>query len=217
MYTSIGETLKSERRARQYNLDFIVERINVPLRALEWIEESNFKAIGSRLYFLRYVRAYTEFMGISYESVESDCEREWELYTLKRARALGIRNGWEVQWSRFSFRYGFMALVLGISFVIAGYLSYQLKFLLGNPRLVLESPSLLATYTVLPFIDIAGNAYDDIRLSINQRPVSVTDRAFQERLYLSPGLNTIKITATNLRGSQTEDVRYVVYTPLINN
>lgn len=213
MYTSIGETLKSERRARQYDLGFIVERISVPLQALEWIEEGNFKAIGSRLYFLRYVKAYTEFMGISYESVESDCEREWELYTLKRARALGRRNSWGVQWSRFSFRYGFIAVVLGISLVVAGYLSYQLKFLLGNPRLVLESPSLSATYTVLPFIDIAGNAYDDIKLFINQRPVSVTNRAFQERLYLSPGLNTIKIIATNLRGSETLETRYVVYTP----
>ena len=213
MYTSIGETLKSERRARQYDLGFIVERINVPIRALEWIEEGNFRAIGSRLYFLRYVRAYTEFMGISYESVESDCEREWELYTLKRARALGRRNGWGVRWSRLSFRYGFIAVVLGVSLAVAGYFSYQLKFLLGNPRLVLESPSLLATYTVLPFIDIAGNAYDDIKLFINQRPVSVTDQAFQERLYLSPGLNTIKITATNLRGSETLETRYVVYTP----
>ena len=213
MYTSIGETLKSERRARQYDLGFIVERINVPIRALEWIEEGNFRAIGSKLYFLRYVRAYTEFMGISYESVESDCEREWELYTLKRARAFGRRNGWGVRWSRLSFRYGFIAVVLGVSLAVAGYFSYQLKFLLGNPRLVLESPSLLATYTVLPFIDIAGNAYDDIKLFINQRPVSVTDQAFQERLYLSPGLNTIKITATNLRGSETLETRYVVYTP----
>lgn len=211
MYTSVGELLQARRREGRYDLEQIFSETKVPRSVLGWIEESNYRAIGSRLYFMRYVKAYADFLSIDYSTISSDCEREWELYTFREARKEKKLVTSHV--SQLSLRYGFLASIALVVVLIAAYFSYQLRFLVGAPGLKINLPSTVESLVQNQFIDINGQSFNDAKITINQRPIAVTGENFTERLYLVPGLNTISVTATNLRGKVTHQVRYVVYKP----
>ena len=95
--------------------------------------------------------------------------------------------------------------------LIVGYAYFE-------ARGVLYGPSIAVTPGVQevtdPFISIQGKADRIAELSMNGRPISVTeDGAFNEPYLLSPGLNRIMLDATDSYGRTTQQIVQVVYTP----
>lgn len=95
--------------------------------------------------------------------------------------------------------------------LIVGYAYFE-------ARGVLYGPSIHITSGVQevhdPFISIQGKAERIAELSMNGRPISVTeDGAFDEPYLLSPGLNRIMLDATDRYGRKTQQVVAIVYTP----
>lgn len=103
--------------------------------------------------------------------------------------------------------------VIGIGMLlltIVSYVSYQARFLLVGPQIVLieEPPPRSET----PDITITGSARNIARIAINGRQI-FTDPAgnFEELIILSPGANIITISAVDRYGRTKAIDRTTVY------
>jgi uncharacterized protein YfaP (DUF2135 family) len=95
--------------------------------------------------------------------------------------------------------------------LIVGYAYYEARGVLYGPNIQLSS-DIQEVHD--PFIAIQGKADRIAELSMNGRPISVTeDGAFDEPYLLSPGLNRIMLDATDRYGRKTQQIVEVVYTP----
>ncbi len=95
--------------------------------------------------------------------------------------------------------------------LIAGYAYFEARGVLYGPTIHVVSG---VTQVTDPFISIQGKAERIADLSMNGRPISVTeDGAFNEPYLLAPGLNRIMLDATDRYGRTSQQIVEVVYTP----
>lgn len=95
--------------------------------------------------------------------------------------------------------------------LIVGYAYFEARGVLYGPSIQVTSG---VTEVSDPFVAIQGKAERIADLSMNGRPISVTeDGAFNEPYLLSPGLNRIMLDATDRYGRQTQQIVQIVYTP----
>jgi hypothetical protein len=95
--------------------------------------------------------------------------------------------------------------------LIVGYAYYEARGVLYGPRItvplgVIESSD--------QFVAIQGKAERIAELSMNGRPISVTeDGVFNEPYLLAPGLNRIMLDATDRYGRSSQEMVQIIYTP----
>lgn len=98
----------------------------------------------------------------------------------------------------------FLSLILGYSF-------YQSRNLLIGPAIIVDEPKNGETVDQ-QLIKIAGVAKNIKKITLDDRPIYIDEAgAFSERLLLSEGYNTIKITAWDKFNKKTEKTIEVVY------
>ena len=103
-----------------------------------------------------------------------------------------------------------IALILFFLLII-GYAYFEARGVLYGPNIQVGSS---VQEVNDPFIAIQGKAERIADLSMNGRPISVTeDGAFNEPYLLSPGLNRIMLDATDRYGRTTQRVIQIVYNP----
>jgi hypothetical protein len=102
-----------------------------------------------------------------------------------------------------------IALVL-FFVLIVGYAYFEARGVLYGPSIQVGTN---VTEVTDPFISIQGKADRIADLSMNGRPISVTeDGAFNEPYLLSPGLNRIMLDATDRYGRKTQQIVQIIYT-----
>ncbi len=95
--------------------------------------------------------------------------------------------------------------------LIVGYAYFEARGVLYGPNIQVVSGQTVVTD---PYIAIQGKAERIAELSMNGRPISVTeDGAYNEPYLLSPGLNRIMLDATDRYGRKTQQIVEIVYTP----
>lgn len=206
----IGETLRLERERQGISLKEAAERSKIPLRFLSALEKLDYASLGGLLYVKRYVKNYAAFLGIFSEELMEECIREFEIGTLKTERTRRIPY---IRSLLLPIQPKHAVLIAGtsLSLLIAGYLMYQLVFLLEAPDIAVYEPTNERSAAPLPSIEVRGEIAKDARVLINRRPVAIAeDGGFRERLYLVKGLNRIDIEAVNISGKAVSETRYVM-------
>lgn len=95
--------------------------------------------------------------------------------------------------------------------LIIGYAYFEARGVLYGPRISVPTEVIQSSD---PFVAIQGKAERIAELSMNGRPISVTeDGAFNEPYLLAPGLNRIMLDATDRYGRTSQEVVQIVYTP----
>ncbi len=103
-----------------------------------------------------------------------------------------------------------IALILFFLLII-GYAYFEARGVLYGPSISVTSD---VTKVEEPFISIQGKAERIAELSMNGRPISVTEAgAFDEPYLLSAGLNRIMLDATDRYGRKVQEIVEIVYTP----
>jgi len=101
---------------------------------------------------------------------------------------------------------GATTLLFGLIF----YLGWQVKRIVEPPRLTLTSPQ-DGHVIDNPSIQIQGLTEKSARVSVNGKEIRNNDHGqFSETIDLSPGLNTIIVTAQKKHGKTTSETRYVI-------
>ncbi len=96
--------------------------------------------------------------------------------------------------------------------LFATYLTFQARFLIAGPQLVLEvEPPVNNTTRV---IELTGSAENITHLWLNDRPIFTDEKGhFKEDLVLENGYTITTLRAKDRYGRETEIVRSFVYTP----
>lgn len=94
---------------------------------------------------------------------------------------------------------------------IVGYALYESKNLLRGPIIMIEKPIDGATSNA-SVIDIKGRAENIVRISLNDRNISVDESGvFQEKYALFNGRNIIKVSAEDRFGRHSESFVEILY------
>ncbi len=101
---------------------------------------------------------------------------------------------------------------IGIFFVIVlGYAYFEARGILYGPKINVTSD---IQEVHEPFVSIKGHADRIASLSMNGKPISVTEAGvFDEPYLLAPGLNRIVLDAADKYGRSRQKVIQIVYTP----
>jgi hypothetical protein len=101
---------------------------------------------------------------------------------------------------------------LGVFFIIViGYAYFEARGMLWGPSITVTSQP---TEVHEPFITIKGQAQHIASLSMNGKPIPVTeDGAFEEPYLLAPGDNRIMLDARDTYGRVRQQSVEVVYVP----
>lgn len=215
MTQRIGERLREAREAGRYSVEDIGKATRLPLRFIEALERSDFRALGGQIYMEDYGKVYAEFLGIFDNVTKESLTREWETYALRDRLRFTRTSRFRRIISRISGpRYTLMIPLGIIGIVIATYFGSQILSLLSAPELTITFPERELTFIHESSIVYSGIVREDAELSINHRPVALKSRGqFEERLYLAKGLNRIDVEIVNVSGKSSRDTRYVMYVP----
>src|SRR3954451_16094988 len=76
--SSIGETLRRERRRRNLELEQISHELRISARFLEAIEEEQFEKLPAGVFAKSFVRQYARYLGLDEEELVSEVQRVLE-------------------------------------------------------------------------------------------------------------------------------------------
>jgi hypothetical protein len=92
--------------------------------------------------------------------------------------------------------------LLGI--IIVGYSLFQAQKLITGPTITVFTPQNGATYNQT-LIEIDGQAKNIAYINLDDRRIFVDEKGnFKENVLLSPGMNVVKLDATDKFGAKTE-------------
>ena len=209
---TLGELLKKGRADKQDSLQQASQKIGVPVKYLEALEEGNYTALPGEAYAKSFLKAYSRFLNVNVSDSLALYKSESTLYHKTRP-AEDFRKPVE-KISRLyllatpkllrGLSVGLLAVVVLIS------LGVKVKGVVTPSELVLESP-IENIITNQNFITVSGKAEKETVITINgQQVVADATGAFSEIVDLRTGNNLIKITATKRHGTETTLYRQVV-------
>lgn len=203
--------LKSLREQKGISLEDISDRLKMSKAHILALEECRQHDLPfASIYKKKLVKQYCQIVGVDYtELVHQFVEEELETEILPREEKNPQPKRLYSHWNHlpFFFRLG---AVLSIALIFFGYLGLQIKKIIDPPQLNLFSP-VNGMITADADLQIKGQTDKEVKVMINGKEIKNSEQGvFDETLALSPGVNTLVISAEKKHGKTTTETRYVV-------
>jgi len=207
-----SEKLKKAREEAGLSKEKVCQMTGFQLRHLEELESSDFEKMPADVYSKGFLRKYAKILDIDPDILVLEYEKE-----IKIVRHLNKKNSEHqslpvLSQARFVITPKTLGLAVGavIFLFIAGYLGYQLHFLISPPSLSISEPvSDVITQSLV--ITVRGETEPTAKLLINgQIAYLEKDGSFSQEVTLNQGLNIIKVEAINRFEKKNSIVRQVV-------
>ncbi|KKW09342.1 MAG: Transcriptional regulator, XRE family [Candidatus Kaiserbacteria bacterium GW2011_GWA2_49_19] len=204
----LGERLQKKRRGLQLTIAELARRTRIAPKHLSALEQSNFTELPkAKAFRLAYVREYATALSLKGDECVEQFTREDGLSDAPLIHPHRAIRGFPFASVSLFLR---NALVLGGAALFAGYLLWQVRGVLEPPRLVVYSP-IEGQVSRAPVALVQGETEPETRLTVNGQNIMVNDQgAFETKIDLSTGLNTIIITAEKKHGKTTAVTRHLV-------
>lgn len=193
---------------RNLSLEKLSELSNVPIKYIEAIQRGD----ASKLPPSPYVRGYIAKLA---DLLEIKSDELWALFQKEsQLKAAGIKD--KMPENRYAQRPAHKSLIigLGIGLLLVLYVGYRLNSLTGRPLLNVLYPDTATLILNTPSVLFRGTLDISSKLIINNERVNINEEgAWEKKIVLQPGLNSIEIKATKILGRQTEVVKQVIYNP----
>lgn len=199
--------LKECREARGMSMAELASRTRISERYLLALESCRFDDIPfGVIYQKNFIKRYAAALNLSPQDFLDQYLSE-ELRELPTAPVISLAT--RKRLPNFPALIRRVTLGVGVGVVIA-YLGIQVKQSIEPPALALYSPPNGAVLS-LPEVSIHGATAREARVFINNEPV-ITDGngEFKEKIYISPGINTIVVSAKRKHGKTTTETRHVI-------
>ncbi len=211
---SLGEFLAQKRRERGFSLEKISQDTKINLAYLKAIEENDYSNLPPPVYLKAIVKKYSQYLHLnsdeSLKLLSQTNHRQWKAGD----RDSLPKNRFAVpQIKIFVYLRNFLSQLLKfiLVFLILGYLLYEISFLIFPPKIILFSPSKDYS-TDQKELNITGKVVRAKNVFLQEQPLTLDKEGnFSYSLILNPGLNQIKITASNHLGRQSEIIRNINY------
>lgn len=202
--------LKQARKAKGVTLKQMAEKTKINVSHLKALEECRFDALDcSSTYQKHFIKRYLETLGIDPAPFIAQYWKE----ELQYKPDATVHPHIHFKKRRFNdlprlMRFGIVSCAGIISLV---YIGFQIFKTLKPPLLTVISPE-DGTVTEMNNATIKGITEPEVALSVNGENIKNNEEGiFTETVALTPGVNTIVITAENKHGKTTEVVRRIIY------
>jgi cytoskeletal protein RodZ len=204
----LGDKFKKIREDRGIDLASLSKTTRIPIKYLEAIENGFYpKLPKAKAHRIAYIREIAKFFQLPAMECVEKFENEFGLAdTPLEHPTQGVRLFPFASISIFIRNLAAISLV----FVFAGYLAWQVRGILQPPHLAIYSPNEGFVATT-PRTTIEGETEKESHLTINGADVMVSEQGkFTADIDLSPGVNTIQVSATKKHGKTTTITRHIV-------
>jgi|GEM_PF-2724143 len=206
----VGDTIRSLREDLGWTQEELSERSHVDARYIRAFEEYRYQDLPGTLYAKNFLRSIAEACNVNTEKLLDRFQSDERVFPFKRA----ITPPKELATPRFWTPKKLRALILIVLlFVAIAYVGIELFGLFRAPDLIIFSPQdnieIQATS-----VEVKGKIEKGATITINTAPIDVDDEGnFSTQIDLTPGVNTLTITATRKFGRKTTVVRNLFAQP----
>jgi cytoskeletal protein RodZ len=208
---STGQILKEARLARKLDIEEVARVTKIRPQFLILLESDDFSQLPNGIVAKGFIKNYGQFLGLTPNYLMAVFRRDFS----ENRQGQIIPRGMVEPVTKTSYwtpKSTVIALVAFLFTLFLGYLAYQYSLLLGPPSLILSSPA-EATNTSQSTIEVYGKTDPEATISVDDKLVALDKGGqFYVRLVLNPGLNKIRVTATNKSGKNTSVIRKVFLT-----
>ena len=206
----LGERLKQTREDLNLSLKKFSDVSKIQIKYLERLEGGQYAKLPAFVYVQGFLKKYAQILDLPFDELVADYQKEsgisknneeqnsLRLPELKSPRFVVTPK--KISW----------AIVGLVVILVGGYFVYELSFLLSPPKLAVNDPAGDITIEASS-VQVSGQSDASARLTINGQQVFVdTNGRFSQLINLSPGVNTLKIEATNHFGKKSDITRQII-------
>ncbi len=199
--------LKESREKQGMSLDELSRKTKIGRRYLQALEECRFTDLPTaEVYQKNFVRIYVEALGLNPEPFLQQYVAEERVKNKIKHPHKIIKYNWLSNLPNL-LRYG---VVLVLFLFLLFYLGIQVKRIVDPPQLSLYSPP-EGFITQNNDLLVTGQTEREVKLYLNGKEIRNSEQGqFKEVIGLSPGVNTIVLTAEKKHGKITTLTRHVV-------
>lgn len=206
-----GEKIKRIREEAGLTKEKAAQLLNLPIKHLDRLEAGEIEKMPADVYSKGLLRKYAELLAVDGAELVAEYEKESRIARHLKAqspRALPVLPAHRLVVTPGTLGWLAGAIVL---FLVIGYFFYQLHFLLSPPDLRIAEPVEVEFVTADSAMILRGQAEPGVKLTINgQQSYIDKDGKFEQAISLVPGLNIIKVEATNRFGKTSEEIKRVM-------
>lgn len=201
--------LKGIREAAGVSIGEMCERTKLRKAYIHALESCAFHELPKGLVYQKnFIKLYLEALGIDPSNYIRQFLLEEDVPENERAHPHTPFRSFHFHSLPSLIRQGALAAIL---FIAAWYLGWQIHTIVTAPRLQIYTPE-NGHITHEQRIAVRGSSEKETAVTVNGKTVIRSDEGlFQETVDLTPGVNTIIITATKKHGKTASDTRYVTY------
>ena len=187
---TIGSILREARQSHKWTLRDAEKKTGIAKRYLEYLEADDFYKLPGSTYTKGFLERYAEFLKLNPSKIIEKWRKEFSQSSDKKIpNILGIKNRPK---SIFDIKVYIIGAVVLLMFF---YIGLSIKRVLFTSNLeILNPPQDLVTTE--SYLIIAGHVDLGADVFINDQLIEqINEGNFEQGIKLSPGLNTIKISA----------------------
>lgn len=202
--------LKSLRESSEVSLDALARYTKINKRYLQALEDCRFDEVKqASIYQKRFIKRYVEALGKNPGPfLKQFAEEELTFRHTKKIHPCIAYKRHRLSSLPHILRYA-AGIVVVLALLI--YLGNNIRNILRAPDLLVFTPEdgYISEQTT---ITISGKTEPEIKISINGEQIQNNEQGnFDIPVTLTPGINTIIISAKNKHGKTTEETRHVIY------
>jgi len=206
----VGDTIRSLREDFGWSQEELANRSHVDVRYIIAFEEYRYYDLPGSLYAKNFLRSIAQAFNVNTEKLLERFLQDEKDFPFKRSITPPQEVSTRVIWTPKKLRaFGIIAILLAALL----YVGIELLGLFRPPHLLIFSPQDNIEITATS-VEVAGKIEKGATITINNAPVDVDDDGnFSTQIDLTPGVNTLTITATQLFVRETTAVRNLYAQP----
>lgn len=193
----LSEKLAEIRKEKNIDLDMLSDKTKISKKHLIYLEEGRLEKLPAKIYVRGFLKKIAEFYG-------ADPQMFLPLYDQEENIRKNIDRSKDPPFNfnrvpTFIITPRLLAVIAASIIIIAFFvfIAYQLSFAVQGPKLIVDFPA-DNIITDAAEIIVSGSVSDaDAMVTINGEAVDLQNGKISELVNLTPGLNVIKISATN--------------------
>lgn len=205
---TVGEILNESRHKKNLTLDEVESATKIRKKILLALENSDWTVLPSPTFVKGLIKNYGKFLGLDQNQLIAFYRREFD--EKKIPKKILPENRVKTGRLRLTPQLVTASVIGIIVLIVSGYLFIQYQSFTGPPLLELSEPKNNIKLSVTE-VNLVGKTWDDAVLKVNGQDVPVSPGGtFSLAVSLTPGINTITVTAANRFGKISTEKRTVV-------
>ncbi len=205
---TLGERLREVRQEARVSVEAAAQATGVSVHHLEALEAGRYEALPGDVYTRAFLRRYARYLKLNEDRVLESYEAERSVVGTEERRLPPphrLPSGMTV--TILARRTILVLIIAGI----VGYLGWEVGKILAPPTLTIESPA-TSGLTKEQTLEVRGQTDPEAAVAINGQAVFVNEQGrFTEVVILTPGRNTIIVTAAKKRGQRSTESREMIF------